>query len=211
MRMRNEDYSRRAIRIRDIAPDFRLEDAWLLPVHGGPDDLGTLVGVMATLDPANGDSLASHFLFDVRHRIGDRLGWDTERSLPIPEDTEISLRARLPNDLRDTVADLNFSTSPFTPLYRTATEFAAELSNRTVHAVMHLVWMEREDGHYQGGLGVYVKPRGGLGAGYMTAIAPFRRSIVYPALLRQISQAWNARGDASKPAERQPPAEPLSL
>ena len=197
--MRNEDYSRRAIRISDIAPDFRLEDAWMLPVRGGPDDLATLVAVMATLDPANGDSLISRFLFDVRHRIGERLGWEADRSLPIPDDTDATLRARLPNDLQDTVGGLDFSLSPFTPLYRTDTEFAAELSNRTVHAVMHLVWLERDDGNYQGGLGVYVKPRGGLGAAYMMAITPFRRFIVYPALLRQISQAWNARGDANGP------------
>jgi len=42
-------------------------------------------------------------------------------------------------------------------------------------------------------MGVYVKPRGRFGEAYMAAIAPFRHRIVYPALMRQIEQAWNAR------------------
>jgi hypothetical protein len=37
---------------------------------------------------------------------------------------------------------------------------------------------------------VYVKPRGRLGAAYMTLIRPFRHRVVYPALMRQIARAW---------------------
>lgn len=42
-------------------------------------------------------------------------------------------------------------------------------------------------------LAVYVKPRGRLGRQYMAFIAPFRHWVVYPALLRQIERAWQAR------------------
>ena len=42
-------------------------------------------------------------------------------------------------------------------------------------------------------MAVYVKPRGRLGNGYMALIAPFRHWIVYPALMRQIEQAWSVR------------------
>src|SRR5271169_1345960 len=73
------------------------------------------------------------------------------------------------------------------------TEFAAELSNQTVHAVMHLAWVDRGEGHYQGQMAVYVKPRGRLGRRYMTLIAPFRHWVVYPALMRQIERAWKTR------------------
>jgi uncharacterized protein DUF2867 len=34
------------------------------------------------------------------------------------------------------------------------------------------------------------KPNGRLGTVYMAAIRPFRRLIVYPALLRQIERQW---------------------
>jgi hypothetical protein len=72
-------------------------------------------------------------------------------------------------------------------------EFAAELSNKTVHGVMHLAWVDQGEGSYQGQMAVYVKPRGELGKGYMALIAPFRHAVVYPALMRQIERAWNAR------------------
>ena len=42
-------------------------------------------------------------------------------------------------------------------------------------------------------MGIYVKPRGRLGALYMRLIGPFRHLIVYPALMRQIERAWDAR------------------
>ena len=119
----------------------------------------------------------------------------THRALAIPQNTETTLSARLPADLRNTAEGphLHPRDFAFTPLYRTDTEWAAELSNRTVHAVMHLAWVERQDGRYQGQMGVYVKPRGRLGAAYMALIAPFRHRVVYPALMRQIERAWDAR------------------
>ena len=83
--------------------------------------------------------------------------------------------------------------SSFSPLYRTGTEFAAELSNQTVHGVLHLAWVDRGHGRYQGQMAVYVKPRGRLGKQYMAFIAPFRHWVVYPALLHQIERAWQAR------------------
>ena len=123
-----------------------------------------------------------------RRRSGDAAG-----ELPIPGTSETSLAARLPEDLRDTAADLDFGSLPFVPLYRTDDEFAAEMSNQTVHGVMHLAWVDQGEGRYQGQMAVYVKPRGPLGKGYMALIKPFRHWIVYPALMRQIEAAWRAR------------------
>jgi hypothetical protein len=95
--------------------------------------------------------------------------------------------------LRGTATLPDISSTNFIPLYRTDDEWAAELSNRTVHAVMHLAWVDRGQGRYQGQMGVYVKPRGGFGAAYMALIGPFRHLIVYPALMRQIARAWAGR------------------
>jgi len=58
---------------------------------------------------------------------------------------------------------------------------------------MHLAWVDQGDGRYQGQMTVYVKPRGRFGEAYMAFIAPFRHRIVYPALMREIERAWNAR------------------
>lgn len=194
MRHSNSEHESHPWRIRDIAPDFRLEDVWALPVQGGADDFATLLEVMASLDPANGGSPATRVLFRIRHRLGDCFGWDhVSGQLPIPGNTETTLSARLPEDLRNTATDVDLGSASFTPLYRTDREFAAELSNRTVHAVMHLAWVDQGEGRYRGQMGVYVKPRGRFGTRYMALIAPFRHLVVYPALMRQIEQAWNAR------------------
>ena len=195
MRLPNAKHESHAWRIHEIAPDFRLEDVWALPVQGGAEDFATLVDVMASLDPANGASRATRMLFRIRLRLGRWFGWDDAagRKLSIPGNTETTLSARLPEDLRNTATGLDFSSTSFTPLYRTDDEWAAEISNRTVHAVLHLVWIDKGGGRYRGQMGVYVKPRGRFGGVYMAVIAPFRHLVVYPALMRQIKQAWNVR------------------
>jgi hypothetical protein len=97
------------------------------------------------------------------------------------------------DDLRNTATDIDFRSLPFAPLYRTDVEFAAEISNQTMHGVMHLAWVDNGEGRYQGQMAVYVKPHGLFGKGYMAFIKPFRYWIVYPALMRQIERAWNTR------------------
>jgi hypothetical protein len=194
MRLSNSEHESHAWRIGEVAPDFRLEDAWALPAQGGIEDFATLLEVMASLDPAGAQSRAMRALFSIRWRVGGWLGWDdAPRALAIPDDTETTLSARLPEDLRDTATGVALRSTSFTPLYRTDVEWAAELSNRTVHAVMHLAWIEKGGGLYQGQMGVYVKPRGRFGSAYMAVIAPFRHRVVYPALMREIELAWTAR------------------
>jgi hypothetical protein len=194
MKLPNAEHEARPWRIREIAQDFALEDVWALPAQGGPEDFGTLVDLLISGDPANGDSVATSLLWRLRSHLGSWLGWDEEAvALPIPGSGQTSLSTRLPDDLRGTAADLRFASLPFTALYRTDREFAAEISNRTVHGVMHLAWVEQATGRYQGQMAVYVLPRGQLGRAYMALIKPFRHLIVYPALMRQIARMWNER------------------
>ena len=50
MRVPNAVHESRPWRIREIAPDFTLEDVWALPVYGGADDFPHLLEVMASRD-----------------------------------------------------------------------------------------------------------------------------------------------------------------
>jgi len=188
--------------IAQIAPDFELLDVWGLPAEGGAEEFATLVEIVTSLDPTNGDSRATRALFAVRFRLGEWFGWDDATSkLPVPGRSETTLSARVPEDLRDTVTQpVLVGSTKFVPIYRTDDEWAAEISNSTVHAVMQLAWVEQGEGIYRGQMGVYVKPRGKLGAAYMALIGPFRHLIVYPALMRQIARAWDSRPRASSPA-----------
>lgn len=181
--------------IAQIAPDFRLLDAWALPVEGGPDGFASLVEVMAALDATKAESAATRALFLLRLRLGRWFGWDqADRRRPIPGCTETTLSARLPSELQGSAKNpATNGAFGFRPLYRTAGEWAAELSNDTVHGVLHLAWVDQGEDRYQAQMGVYVKTRGFLGAAYMALIQPFRHVVVYPALMRQIGRAWAAR------------------
>ena len=202
MRVPNATHESRPWRIREIVPDFALEDVWALPAHGGAEDFDALLGMVASLDPANADSGAARALWRFRDRLGTWFdigrisapaGADPDGRLPIPGTRETSLAGRLPDDLRDTAAGVDFGSLPFVPLFRTGDEFAAEVSNQTVHGVLHLAWADQGDGRYQGQMAVYVKPRGRFGQGYMALIRPFRYWVVYPALMRQFGRQWKRR------------------
>ncbi len=205
MRIANVEHESRPWRIREITGDFTLEDVWALPAEGGVDDFDILLELLSEADPAHAGSPPTRILWNLRDRLGKWFdvgristavgGEGSERGvgLPIPGTDETSLAERLPADLLGTAADIDFASLPFEPLYRTDREFAAEISNRTVHGVMHLAWVERGEGRYQGQMAVYVKPRGAFGKAYMALIKPFRHLIVYPALMRQTEGAWSAR------------------
>ncbi len=208
MRLPNSAHESHPWRIREIAPDFTVEDVWALPAHGRAEDFQALLELTAASDPANAESLPTRLLWQLRDRLGswfdlgrisapaDGGSGHAPGKLPIPGTSEASLSERLPADLRDTATDLDFGSLPFVPLYRTDDEFAAEISNQTVHGVMHLAWVPQGKGRYQGQMAVYVKPRGRLGKAYMALIKPFRHWIVYPALMRQTERTWDARDRA---------------
>lgn len=205
MKLPNAAHESRPWRIREIAPDFTLEDVWALPMYGGAEDFQALIEMTAAGDPAAMESLPTRLLWGFRDRLGRwfdlgrisaPVGSDGDGAagkLPIPDRGETSLADRLPEDLRGTAADVRFKALPFVPLYRTDIEFAAEVSNQTVHGVMHLAWVEQGPGRYQGQMAVYVKPRGAFGKAYMALIKPFRHWIVYPAVTRQFERQWNRR------------------
>jgi Protein of unknown function (DUF2867) len=198
MRLPNAAHEARPWRIFEIAGDFELLDVWALPVSGGPNDFDAFLDVMSAIDPTDSPSAAARALFRLRFRLGALFGWDdAARKRPIPEREETSLCTRLPDDLRGTATAMRRPAGRFVPIYRTEDEWAAEISNDTVHAIMHLAWVEDGEGWHRPQMAVYVRPRGTLGELYMALIGPFRHWIVYPALMRQIGRAWDARRAAA--------------
>jgi hypothetical protein len=66
----------------------------------------------------------------------------------------------------------------FVPVYQEPDEVLSRIANRTVTAFLHVSLVEGRPR-----LAVYVRPSGALGRAYMALIDPFRRWVVYPALL----------------------------
>ena len=194
-RLRPDEHARVSWRLNEIAPDFELVDAWQLPTSGAQDQFPLLYSTIANLQEVSlAESPASATLFAVRRRFGQWFGWDdpkTTNTLPIPGCTETSLRQRLPPDLAVADEAVFGQRANFRPVFVVDNEAAIELSNTLLHAIVHLGWVSQLGESYRGQMGIYVKHRGALGRPYMSAIAPFRHRIVYPALLRRIETAWN--------------------
>jgi hypothetical protein len=207
MRVPNQRQLERPWRIHDIVADFDLEDVWSLPgISGSAADFSDASALLTHGDPAHSSPPITRFLWRARDLLGRwlHLGGisehvDSAGGLPIPGTSDTTLLSRLPDELRGTAGHVRFAHLPFTPLYMTTNEFAAEISNKTVHAVMHLGWVPQHDGTYQGQMAVYVKPRGALGSAYMAFIKPFRYLIVYPAMERRLARTWANRRAGNGP------------
>jgi hypothetical protein len=191
-------YAEGSWRIIDILEDFQLEDVWALPAIGSLGDFGRVLEVMESLDIRE-SSLPTRFLWRVRDLLGEWFGLGRisvapePTGLPIPSSTSMTVADRLPPDLAGTMPAFVPTDVPFTALYQTDREYAAEISNRTVHSIMHLAWADIGNDTYQAQMAVYVKPRGTVGRAYMQFIMPFRHAIVYPELMRLIDRAWRRR------------------
>lgn len=136
--------------------DFEVEDVWLLRTPGGADEFPRLVAQLVADSWPDGAPLIVRFLRAARWRLGALLGWDGERSGVGSRVS--SLRDRLPEDLRAAPSGPKFE--PFVSVYQPPAEWAAELANRTVHAVMHLGWVPDGSGGYRGQMAVLVRPDG---------------------------------------------------
>jgi len=104
-----------------------------------------------------------------------------------------SLRSRLSDtDRRDSIVAPGTLDGPFAVVYVHAMEAVSEIRNATVHGV--LVWaLEPTSNGYQLFWAIHVLPVGVWTKPYLALIDPFRRWLVYPALLRRIHEAWAQR------------------
>jgi hypothetical protein len=78
----------------------------------------------------------------------------------------------------------------FRVVYRFENEQLLEIQNRTVHAAALSALAERADS-YRFYFAVYVRQRTWITPLYMGLIDPFRKWIIYPALLKKIRATWN--------------------
>ena len=207
-------HAARPWRVHTLAPDFELLDLWEVPLDADPSRGERFEDFLRvfTRDGMSGTwpvyPLRPASLADVLHvaRLGGMtallalrrlLGWafaldgDRER-LAIPGRRETRVRARLDDDdrRRDTGALPRRVGGAFEPVYAFPDEVLLEIANRTIHALLHVSWVEVPGGHRTAMLAVYVKSRGWQSRAYMGLIQPFRYLVVYPAWIEHLTRTW---------------------
>ena len=189
MRIAPAEFRACPLRVHALLHDVPLEDVWAIRLAGG--------GAGRTIQDVRAVFIAGveaappivKLLFSLRGRIGALLGWDRQRPAWNAESSVHRLSAA--DRARSTAA-------PGTPdgrlslLYRFENEQLSERRNATVHAFSSLSIREVPGG-YLAYLAIYVQPVHRFTWLYMRAIAPFRRLVVYPAIIRKVVSAWAER------------------
>jgi hypothetical protein len=172
-----------------ILRDVPLQDVTAVDLPGG--GTGRTVADVRALVPQEGMFAASRVtraLFALRLWLGRRLGWDdrahdrAEASFLPRVSQAVQARSSIPPGTVE---------GGFRLLYLLEGEALSEIRNATVHAFLCVALRPTTAG-YRLYWGVYVRPTSWLTPLYMAAIEPFRRFLVYPAILGQVRRAWIA-------------------
>lgn len=187
MRVDVEQFRVLPLEVHAILEDVPLQDVSAVDLPGG--DPGRTLGDVRALI-SSGDLLGANplarALFAFRVWLGRIFGWDRPRHDP----PETSYLSRVPVQLRARSAvHPGTIERGFRLLYLVEQESLAEIRNATVHAFLCAVLREHPGG-YRLYWAVYVKPSSWLTPVYMALIEPFRRFIVYPAMLGRVRRAW---------------------
>ena len=196
MRMENEIHNEHPWIVRKIAKDFELWDVWEFPIRADNSEGRDFGAFCETYKKSFSEmSGLTGMLFKLRFWLGKALGLDKNtNTLAISGCVETSVRSRLSgeDEERNQIAEDIPGEEPalFRAVYLYDNERLDELSNDTVHGLMHLGWVEKHKNRYTAQLAVYVKPRGRAGRMYLKLIEPFRRHIVYPAMMKMVKAQW---------------------
>jgi hypothetical protein len=173
-----------------ILDDVPLKDVTAVDLPGGGPGrtLSDIRALIPTGELMSASPLA-RALFALRLWLGRVFGWDR----PEHDQPRMSYLPRVTPALRArSVVQPGTMERGFRLLFLLERESLAEIRNATVHAFLCAGLCEHLGG-YRLYWAVYVKPASWLTPLYMALIEPFRRFIVYPAMLARVRRAWIAR------------------
>src|SRR6266481_6633679 len=183
------------LRVHTFLADIPLHDVWAvdLPAHSDDVTLSDFLRRTRENKSYRADAeidrfpLVARALFGLRFFLGRILGLETE-----PKDAQVvSFGNRLTvEDRARSIVEPGTLEGLFRIVYRFENEQLVEIQNRTVHAAALSALAEKVDG-YRFYFAVYVRPRSWITPLYMGLIDPFRRWVIYPALLKKIRADWD--------------------
>ena len=178
------------LRAHELLADVPLHDVWRFRLRGGGPEVAVrdVIDLFVRRDTSE-ISRTARLLFALRAGAGRVFGWDRD-------DAAAGRRSyvhRLTAEDRSRTLDEPGSPCGFWQcVYTFDREALGEVINRTVHAFLLFALEPAEAGHtlYWG---IYVKPVNRFTPVYMALIDPFRRHVIYPALIRRLEEAWRRR------------------
>jgi hypothetical protein len=179
------EYLTLPLRAHELLRHVPLYDVSIVDLPGG--GIGRTVRDVRALEATAPPSRVAKVLYAVRQLLGRTFRLDDE-----PMRAEDSLVARLSERDRQ-ASDVVPGTEEgsFRTLYRFPNESLSEIRNRTVQGYL-CVALSRTEGGYRLYLAVYVLPVSWMTRPYLLLIEPFRRYLLYPAMLRRLRRAWIA-------------------
>jgi hypothetical protein len=183
-----EEFERVPLRVHAFLAGVPLHDAWAVDLPRTRGGITLAEFLRRTGNLFQRPSAAVKALLSVRFFVGGVFGWDRATPGSVSE----SFAQRLTDE--DRARSLVPAGTPdglFRIVYRFENEQLEEVVNRTVHAGALSALVETAVG-YRFYFAVYVREVSPFTPLYMAAIDPFRKLIVYPALLRGVSAQWSA-------------------
>jgi hypothetical protein len=189
MRITADEFQRLPLRAHSLLADVPLHDVWAIDLRGGGPgrtmvDLRTLLskGKLTSANPA------VNFLFWFRTQLGRMFGLDEE---PRGASRKSFLHRLSSADREASLVPAGTREGSFRILYVSKQEAISEIQNSTVHGFSVFALIERSP-DYRLYWAIYVLPVSRFTSWYMRLIDPFRRVIIYPAVLRRIEGAWRS-------------------
>jgi len=176
------------LRVHTFLADVPLHDVWAvdLPTHRGGVTLSEFLR-RASQGGTNRLPPVARALIRLRLFLGRMFRLETE-----PKDAlAASFGSRLtPEDRARSLVVPGTPEGLFRAVYRFENEQLLEVQNRTVHAAAFSALAERADS-YRFYFAVYVRQRTWITPLYMGLIDPFRKWIIYPAVLKRVRATWD--------------------
>jgi hypothetical protein len=187
-RIAREEFEQLPLRVHAFLAGVALQDVWAvdLPRTRGGITLAEFLRRAGNL--FRRPEPAVRALLSVRFFVGGLFGWDRVAPGCVSETFALRLTDE---DRARSLAPAGTPDGLFRIVYRFENEQLDEIVNRTAHAGALSALVEGA-ADYRFYFAVYVREVSCFTPLYMAAIDPFRKLIVYPALLRGISAQWSA-------------------
>jgi hypothetical protein len=174
------------LRAHELLRDVPIYDVTVVDLPGGGS--GRTLADVRALERAAVPSRMARVLYWLRRFLGQVFGWDR---IPVRPEESLLLRRLSESDRAHSEIAPGTPEGPFLTVYQFPRESLLETKNATVQGWVSTALAPTAAG-YRLYWAIYVLPVSWVTRPYLLAIEPFRRFLLYPAMLRRVRRAWIA-------------------